>query len=147
MKAPKWSIKNAIGFILGPLAFIGIAFFTDLKPGEPAVTYTLAIALLMAIRFRAASSLMPFSVKLTRFFFQLWGKSIFTPVSRSMALRIFPHEASWAFRYNRPFLIRNVNLLPRNSDAPAVVMRTITDKVVKSRILVFFIRHTSIYHR
>ncbi len=49
MKAPKWSIKNAIGFILGPLAFIGIAFFTDLKPGEPAVTYTLAIALLMAI--------------------------------------------------------------------------------------------------
>ena len=49
MKLPLWSIKNAIGFILGPLAFLAIIFFADLKPGEPAVTYTLAIAMLMAI--------------------------------------------------------------------------------------------------
>ena len=41
--------KNLIGFVIGPLLFLWIVLFTDLEPGKPAVTYTLAIALLMAI--------------------------------------------------------------------------------------------------
>lgn len=41
--------KNIVGLVIGPLLFIFIAFFTDLEPGKPEVTYTLAIAVLMAI--------------------------------------------------------------------------------------------------
>lgn len=45
----EFSGKNIIGYIIGPLIFILIIYFGDLKPGQPVVTYTLAIALLMAI--------------------------------------------------------------------------------------------------
>lgn len=43
------SIKNFIGFIISPVLFILIVLFVDLKPGNPQVTYTLAIAFLMAV--------------------------------------------------------------------------------------------------
>ncbi len=41
--------KNIFGFIIAPLVFFLITIFIDLQPGKPEVTYTLAIALLMAI--------------------------------------------------------------------------------------------------
>lgn len=41
--------KKYIGFFLGILAFLGIFLFTDLEPGKPEVTATLAVAALMAI--------------------------------------------------------------------------------------------------
>lgn len=41
--------KYILGFIAGPAIFLFIVLFTDLKPGQPQVTYTLAIAFLMAI--------------------------------------------------------------------------------------------------
>lgn len=53
------------GYILGPLIFLLLIFFTDLDPGKPAVTATLAVALLMAILWiteiipLAATSLLP----------------------------------------------------------------------------------------
>lgn len=43
------NLKNIFGIILGPLIFLWITIFMDLEPGKPAVTYTLAIAILMAI--------------------------------------------------------------------------------------------------
>jgi sodium-dependent dicarboxylate transporter 2/3/5 len=43
------SIKKWIGYVIGPLLFVLIILFADLQPGKPEVTYTLAIALLMAI--------------------------------------------------------------------------------------------------
>jgi len=43
------SYKSLTGFIIGPLLFIWITLFLDLEPGKPAVTYTLGIAVLMAI--------------------------------------------------------------------------------------------------
>jgi len=43
------SLKNITGFIIGPLVFFLIIFFFDLEPGKPQVTYTLAIAFLMAV--------------------------------------------------------------------------------------------------
>ncbi len=43
------NVKNIFGFIIAPLAFLLITIFVDLQPGKPEVTYTLAIALLMAI--------------------------------------------------------------------------------------------------
>jgi len=43
------NIKNLIGLIIGPALFLWIILFTELEPGKPAVTYTFAIALLMAI--------------------------------------------------------------------------------------------------
>ncbi len=43
------SYKNFFGTIIGPLLFLWITIFLDLEPGKPAVTYTLAIAVLMAI--------------------------------------------------------------------------------------------------
>ena len=42
-------IKKIIGFIIAPLLFLFFVFFGDLEPGNPQVTYTLAIALLMAL--------------------------------------------------------------------------------------------------
>lgn len=45
----KLNINNLIGIILGPALFLWITVFMDLEPGRPEVTYTLAIALLMAI--------------------------------------------------------------------------------------------------
>jgi len=45
----KAGFKNITGFILTPIAFILILLFGDLEPGNPQATYTLAIALLMAI--------------------------------------------------------------------------------------------------
>jgi solute carrier family 13 (sodium-dependent dicarboxylate transporter), member 2/3/5 len=53
------------GYILGPAAFLYLIFFTDLDPGKPAVTNTLAVGLLMAILWiteivpLAATSLLP----------------------------------------------------------------------------------------
>jgi sodium-dependent dicarboxylate transporter 2/3/5 len=41
-------IKKIVGFILAPLLFFGIVLFGDLDPDNPQVTYTLAIAVLMA---------------------------------------------------------------------------------------------------
>ena len=43
------SFKSLFGFIVGPGLFFWIIFFLDLEPGKPSVTYTLAIAILMAI--------------------------------------------------------------------------------------------------
>ena len=45
----KASFKNITGFIIAPFVFILILLFGDLEPGNPQATYTLAIALLMAI--------------------------------------------------------------------------------------------------
>ncbi|MFO7668862.1 MAG: SLC13 family permease [Bacteroidales bacterium] len=41
--------KKYIGFFLGILSFLAIILFTDLEPGKPEVTGTLAVAVLMAI--------------------------------------------------------------------------------------------------
>jgi sodium-dependent dicarboxylate transporter 2/3/5 len=41
--------RKYVGLALGLIAFFAILFFTDLKPGKPEVTRTLAVALLMAI--------------------------------------------------------------------------------------------------
>lgn len=41
-------IKNIIGFVLIPITCLWIVLFVDLVPGQPEVTYTLAIAILMA---------------------------------------------------------------------------------------------------
>lgn len=46
---PKLHIRAIIGYVIGPLIFIAITVFGDLSPGKPEVTYTLAIAILMAI--------------------------------------------------------------------------------------------------
>lgn len=46
---PNLNLKNITGFIIGPLVFFLILFFVDLEPGKPEVTYTLAIAFLMAV--------------------------------------------------------------------------------------------------
>lgn len=43
------NFKNIIGFVIAPLLFIWITLFMDLEPGKPAVTYTLGVAVLMAI--------------------------------------------------------------------------------------------------
>lgn len=43
------SFKNITGYILAPISFLFILLFGNLEPGNPQVTYTLAIALLMAI--------------------------------------------------------------------------------------------------
>ena len=40
--------RNIFGFIIAPLICIGLVIFGDLEPGQPEVTYTLAIAILMA---------------------------------------------------------------------------------------------------
>jgi len=45
----QFNFKNIIGYIIGPFLFILIFLFGNLEPGNPQVTYTLAIALLMAI--------------------------------------------------------------------------------------------------
>lgn len=42
-------IKQIISFILTPIVSLTIILFADLKPGEPAVTNTMAVALLMAV--------------------------------------------------------------------------------------------------
>jgi sodium-dependent dicarboxylate transporter 2/3/5 len=44
-----FSIKKIIGFVIAPILFILIVVFGNLEPGNPQITYTLAIALLMAI--------------------------------------------------------------------------------------------------
>lgn len=44
-----FTLKNLFAFLFAPLIFILLVFFTDLQPGMPEVTYTLAIAILMAI--------------------------------------------------------------------------------------------------
>lgn len=43
------SFKNITGYIIAPISFLLILLFGNLEPGNPQVTYTLAIALLMAI--------------------------------------------------------------------------------------------------
>ncbi len=45
----KFSPRSFIGFVVAPLTFLLIIFFGDLEPGKPEVTYTLAIAVLMAL--------------------------------------------------------------------------------------------------
>ncbi len=60
------AIFSRIGFYAGPLIFISIILFTQLDPSNPKVTYTAAIAALMAIWWiteaipLAATSLLPF---------------------------------------------------------------------------------------
>ena len=44
-----FSLRKFTGFIIGPLIFLWLIIFGNLEPGNPQVTYTLAIALLMAI--------------------------------------------------------------------------------------------------
>jgi len=41
--------RRYIGFFLGIVLFLGIYLFTDLEPGKPEVTATLAVAVLMAV--------------------------------------------------------------------------------------------------
>jgi solute carrier family 13 (sodium-dependent dicarboxylate transporter), member 2/3/5 len=41
--------RKIISFLITPLAILGILLFADLEPGRPAVTYTLCIAILMAV--------------------------------------------------------------------------------------------------
>ncbi|MFK5856781.1 MAG: SLC13 family permease [Bacteroidota bacterium] len=43
------NFKSIIGFFVGPILFLWIVLFLDLEPGKPTVTYTLGIAVLMAI--------------------------------------------------------------------------------------------------
>ncbi|PLW94376.1 MAG: sodium:dicarboxylate symporter [Marinilabiliales bacterium] len=43
------SLRNITGYIIAPITFLLIILFGNLEPGNPQVTYTLAIALLMAI--------------------------------------------------------------------------------------------------
>jgi len=42
-------IAKVFGFVVAPIIFLFLVFFADLEPGKPQVTYTLAIAILMAI--------------------------------------------------------------------------------------------------
>jgi len=44
-----FSVKKIIGFIIAPLLFFFFVLFVDLEPGNLQVTYTLAIAILMAL--------------------------------------------------------------------------------------------------
>jgi len=61
-------LKSIISFIVTPVASLLIILFADVKPGEPAVTYTLAVALLMAVWWvteavpLAVTSLLPVAV-------------------------------------------------------------------------------------
>jgi sodium-dependent dicarboxylate transporter 2/3/5 len=48
-RGSSFNLRNVFGYILAPLVFLLIALFADLEPGKPAITYTLAIAILMAI--------------------------------------------------------------------------------------------------
>lgn len=48
-KSETGKIAKFFGFILAPIIFITLVFFVDLEPGHPQVTYTLAIAILMAV--------------------------------------------------------------------------------------------------
>ena len=41
--------RKYVGFFLGIILFLGIFLFTDLEPGKPEVTATLAVAVLMAV--------------------------------------------------------------------------------------------------
>lgn len=41
--------KNFFGIILGPIIFLWLVLFVNLEPDKPEITYTLAIAILMAI--------------------------------------------------------------------------------------------------
>jgi len=43
------TIRNIIGYIIAPVIFLSIILFADLDPEKPQITYTLAIAVLMAI--------------------------------------------------------------------------------------------------
>ena len=43
------SFKNITGLVLAPVLFVGILLFGNLEPGKPQVTYTMAIAILMAL--------------------------------------------------------------------------------------------------
>lgn len=43
------NIAKFFGFIIAPILFLWIVIFADLEPGKPQVTFTLAIAILMAI--------------------------------------------------------------------------------------------------
>lgn len=42
------SPKKLAGYIIGPAVFLCMIFFADISPGKPSVTYTMAIAILMA---------------------------------------------------------------------------------------------------
>jgi sodium-dependent dicarboxylate transporter 2/3/5 len=59
------SPRTLAGYIIGPGAFLYLIIFVNLDPGKPAVTYTLAVGLLMAILWiteivpLAATSLLP----------------------------------------------------------------------------------------
>jgi solute carrier family 13 (sodium-dependent dicarboxylate transporter), member 2/3/5 len=49
MPASNMRTKQIISFIITPLAILCILLFADLDPGNPKVTYTFCIALLMAV--------------------------------------------------------------------------------------------------
>lgn len=59
------SVKSLVGYVIAPVLFLYMVLFADLDPGKPQVTYTLAVALLMAIWWitelipLAATSLLP----------------------------------------------------------------------------------------
>ena len=59
------SFRSLTGFVIAPALFFYLVFFADIEPGRPEVTYTMAIALLMAIWWiteiipLAATSLLP----------------------------------------------------------------------------------------
>ncbi len=45
----QFNLRNIVGYIIAPLLFFYVIFFTDLDPGHPQVTYTFAVAMLMAV--------------------------------------------------------------------------------------------------
>ncbi|MEN8247772.1 MAG: SLC13 family permease [Bacteroidota bacterium] len=45
----KFSVKNIVALVIMPILFVATVLFVDLEPGEPQITYTLAIAILMAV--------------------------------------------------------------------------------------------------
>jgi len=48
-KSETGNVAKIFGFVLAPIIFFILVFFIDLEPGKPQVTYTLAIAIIMAV--------------------------------------------------------------------------------------------------
>lgn len=65
LKSLLYSPRRLAGYVVGPAFCLFLIFFTDLEPGKPAVTYTLAVGLFMAVLWiteiipLAATSLLP----------------------------------------------------------------------------------------
>lgn len=69
----KFNTKSIIGFILAPLLFIYVTVFVDLEPGNPQLTYTFAITLLMAIWWMTDIIPLAFTALLPVALFPLFG--------------------------------------------------------------------------